>query len=156
MEGTSLLTWISKSHSPDDHPIDWFWTVGFIGFAIIIGSLLTDNWTFALLAFILTMTVITSARQTAKEKDATITDKGVVAGKRFFPYKALTAFSCDERHHRPTLVVYQKTGLFRHVHIPLAQPATCESVRAALAGKLKETAHTYTLSELIGERLGII
>ena len=70
---------------------NWYWTAGLVVAGLLLYSLLTRNFLFALLVILATLTIIMFQRN-IKEVDFQITEDGILVNNKFYDYKAVKNF----------------------------------------------------------------
>lgn len=144
----SLIEWQAWEHN-DGEPraLRWFVWIGGGALALIIISLLTQNFLLAIILLVGTLAILAHHARAPELIDFALTPKGVKVGNRLYPYRELKAFSLSEPEERPELRLHSDKILLPHIVIPLENQIGPDAVRGYLLAYLPEERHDENLIE---------
>jgi len=93
-----LLHWKVLEYKHREKSTDWYWTVGLIGLCIAIAAFFFKNNLFGILILLSTGILLSSASRKPEVIICEISDRGVRAGKLFYPFENLETFNIDIDH----------------------------------------------------------
>ncbi len=115
------MHWQALEYNHTEKSSDWFWALGLVVLAGIVGSLVVNN---ILLAVLLLVGGFALAVFAAREPDMVsfaLTQRGVRIDDKLYPFKSLNAFHISEVHHEqtPKLILKPKSFIVPLIIVPL-------------------------------------
>jgi len=147
------ITWEALEHVYYEKTRDWYWIVGTIGVTVSILSVIFSNYVFALFLFIATGTIMIHAAHFPSIVKVELQSNGIRVGSTFYPYRELNAFSLNEEHNPPMLVLDSKAFLYPDVRIFIEETSP-QMVRDFLLDHLDEKYHQPSMVEGLIHYLG--
>ena len=103
-KGKVVLSWITPEYIVHDKSKRWYLIAGLIILLTVIISLLTENWSLALVTIILSSVYYVTHRYSPpKDIEIKLTEMGIQVGHMFFPYSHIQAFWIIDKHGLKTL-----------------------------------------------------
>ena len=139
-EYTKNFVWESPEFVYREKKVDWFWWVGAIGVAAIVGAVLTKNYVFAVFLLIATVMVIIYARRKPDILTIELSDQGIKIGSDFIHYDVLDAFwvtnelTPDGNH----LIIHSQSRRLPLDIITLTDEMNPVAIREFLVGRIPE------------------
>jgi len=91
--GNPLVSWEVDEYEKHDRPVRWYIFVSVIAVGLIIYALFTANFLFAVIILMIGIISYLSGFREPRRLSISVTDNGLVVGKRFYPYKDIKNFS---------------------------------------------------------------
>lgn len=147
------INWHAPEYYFREKSADWYWAVGIISLSAAATSIILDNVLFGLLLVIGAFSLMIYASRRPAIIDIEINEKGVKAGKVFYPYSNLDSFWVEETHSYPKILLRSKKVLVTHIVIHLEEKDP-EEVREFLREHLPEVEQSESLAHSVMEYLG--
>jgi len=147
------LEWQALEHAYYAKSADWYWIVSIVGLTASLLVSIFGNGVFGLLLMIATGTVILHGGRIPGVTKIELLPRGVRIGSTFYPYSNLTAFSINEEHDPPILVLDCKAFLTPDIRI-FIEGVSSEQVRDHLLDHLDEKYHEHSFTEGLIHYLG--
>jgi hypothetical protein len=151
----SLLNWRIHAYPHYERGPLWYVVAGIVGGGLLIASIWTGNYLFAVLVLFAGAVVLAMSGRTPPEIDVEISPLGVRRGLHFYPYKSIKNFWIV--YDPPIRSLNLVTGsIFGNVHIPIDDQDPSE-VRDLLKNFLAEdlARDTETFSDMVSRILRI-
>ena len=122
MPRPTFFEWTGAEYEYQERSADWYWVLGILATAIVVVAILFGN---ILLALVVIAAAVAIALQTVKrpvEHHFSLTEEGLVIGRRLYPYGSMFSFSILEYVDEsipPSLSIYLKSIWIPHLVIPL-------------------------------------
>ncbi|MEK7642285.1 MAG: hypothetical protein AAB392_00610 [Patescibacteria group bacterium] len=114
----TLLEWQSPEHHFDRKTIDWYWGLGIISIAGAVLAFYFDNFLFGIFIIIAALTVGILSYKETRSMRVGITSKGVVVGKRLYPFRSIRSFWIEEDHiHGPRILLHPMSNFLPLISI---------------------------------------
>lgn len=137
--GDVLLGWEVPEYEQPPKSRTWYLAAGLAGLAGLIYALFTSNFLFALIIIIAAVILILTEGQEPQRVAISLTDEGLILGKRFYDYDEFKNFSIVYKPKQDVKNLYfEFHNFFRHrITIPL-EDVNPVKVRDILADYLPE------------------
>lgn len=121
MQEETLITWSAKLYEPKHKSVDWFWILGTITFIAIALLFYFQNYVFAAVIFIASITIGIYANEHLDEETISITKKGIQIDSDFYNFEEIKSFwvFTEDMEHNKRLLLTLKRNFFVHVNLPL-------------------------------------
>lgn len=155
--GEVLLAWDMPSHTVYNRGWLWYLIAGALGMALIISAVVTANYLFAIIVFILAIIIALTALRPPEAIPIHLTETGCAIGRRFYRYRELAQFAIV---YQPPVVrnlyLEFKTGARPRITIDLCDQNPLE-IREILGTHVKENVDQTEepFSDLMGRVLKI-
>ena len=125
--GKKIMSWRVPEYDKHERTKNWYVIAIIFGALLVIYSFFTGNFLFAAIVVIGALVVIIHDGQEPLQVDFSITDQGVIVGKKFYDYDVLKDFSLVYKPHQQVKnlyfefknVVRPRLSLPLHNHNPL-------------------------------------
>jgi len=91
--GNILYSWIISEHEKHYRESSWFIIAGAISFILLIYSIYTSNFLFALIIMITAFVIILNEGKEPLKLKFFITEDGIIVGRKFYDYDEIKDFS---------------------------------------------------------------
>ena len=119
-KGNTLLSWHFPEFETYERGPIWYIIFFIIGGALILYSILTVNFLFAVIVVMVTIIILLGHRKEPSEIDIDITEAGLEIGDKFYMYKEIKSFFIIyEPPHVMTLFIQLKSSTKPRLSIPL-------------------------------------
>lgn len=148
--GKVLAQWETLEHAPAEHGQKTYTIVIAVFIAIVAYALYTNSPLMAIVFILIGMVGYLSLNRPEEPTRYTITDKGIVVGREFYPFEDISSFFILEDHPDfPKHLIIQTDGwLVSHVHIPLAEQHV-EAIRSLIITSVPERKYEPSLIDTI-------
>ncbi len=146
------ITWEFPEYVKHIRKKGWYIWASFISLLIIIYSLLTTNYLFALLVIMFDLILVINHRQDPQKIEFTINHDGIHLGKKFYKYNDISKFwLIYQPPHAKNLYFEFKTSIRPKLSIPLGDQDPLE-VKSFLRQYLEEDLdqENESLTDIIG------
>ncbi len=147
------LRWHTLEYASSKRSNDWFWGFGLIVFLGIAVAFFLDNGLLAVIILLSAAVVGILSVRDPREIDCRLSERGVLVGDDFYPYRQIGSFSIHNRHDEPKLVLSLKKFMVPHISIPLGNTNQKE-VRSFLKEYVPEEDEHHDVADSIARRLG--
>lgn len=147
------IVWQTYEHAPQERSVDWFWGAGLV---IVVGALLSfifSNFLFAIIIVLGGGTLMHYQKRGPELMDFELNERGVKAGKTFYPYENLNSFWVVDKQAQAKLLLESKRTIMPLIDLPL-DGANLVEVKTFLARHLKQEKHEESIINILAERLG--
>ncbi len=152
-EQTSL-SWSAHEYEWKERSVDWFWTIGLIAIAVLVGAVLLGDTLFGiLLALGLGLIAYLSIRK-PEIITVVVNEKGILIGENFLPYKKLKHFYVAKDSASPSLLLMTDRFFIPMASVPL-EGSDPDIIREYLLPHLEEKEMEESRSHKILERFGL-
>lgn len=149
------ISWQHHEHTHIEKSVDWFWTVGIVGFGGVVLSLFFKNFLFALIIILFVAISFTLVRRVPRLLQFEITRKGVRAGNTLYPFSLLDSFWVEDTDHYDKIILKSKKPLSPFIIIPFDSTVTnAEGLRDYLLDYLDEEELEEPLHHILMEWFG--
>lgn len=149
------MEWLVLEYKEGGRPKAWFWTIGVATLAVIIASVLWNNFLLAILFLLGGATILLLGARPPRVIKCGVLEEGVRFGDRLFHYHALKSFCLiDDPARGRRLVVASKKTFLPHLHLPVGEEISTPALRARLAERLPEVPHEETVADALHDWLG--
>jgi len=90
--GKILASWSVPEFDKPKRPLAWYLFFGFIGLGLLIYAIITVNYLFALIIFLIGFIIYLREQNEPELVKFIITEKGIKLGKNFYSYKEIKNF----------------------------------------------------------------
>lgn len=104
--GKKIMGWRVPEYDKHERTKNWYIMAGLAAMALIIYSLFSGNFLFAAIVVIGALVVIIHDGQEPLRVDFSITDQGVIVGRKFYDYDVLKDFSLVYKPHQQIKNLY--------------------------------------------------
>lgn len=132
---------------------DWYWAVGITAIALIITSILTKNFLFAIFIILGTIMIFYFAKRHPEEHEAIVNRRGVMVGEILYPTDSIKHFWIDHSSGESKLLLMSSRLLNPIISIALDEGIE-EEVRQILSAKILEKQISEPKHWLVMEKLG--
>lgn len=133
---------------------EWFWAGAIVGAALIIVALIQKNFLFAIVVVLAGFLVYIYSQKEPRKISFSISNRGVIIGKRLYEYDSLKSFWIFYEPPRiRELSIESKKHFMPRIALPLDE-ADPIKLREALIQFLPEIKHEEDLSDMIAKRVG--
>lgn len=156
MTPDKLISWQALEYEHRERSVDWFWALGIVALTGAVISFLLENFLFGVFilvgAFVLALYAVRKPHILYFE----LNDKGVVIGKRLFPYETLDSFWVEDRFEgrEPKLFFTSKKAFVPHLIIPLSDMSPSQ-IREFLSSRVEEKEQFESLAHKFLEFFGL-
>ncbi|MBU4315533.1 hypothetical protein KJ673_03990 [Patescibacteria group bacterium] len=91
--GNAIVSWETWEYPPHERSRQWYIIVSVIGIALLVFTIITANYLFALIILMTGIIVLINAMRHPDRLEVHITDSGIVLGDAFYEYKAIKEFA---------------------------------------------------------------
>ena len=119
--GEALHSWIVPEYMQHERPRLWYIAASIIGCILIIFSLFSSNFLFAVIVIIGALIVIIHDGQKPAKVKITITNEGIIIGRNFYGFNGLKNFATVEKKNENIKNLYfeRKSATGQRISIPL-------------------------------------
>jgi hypothetical protein len=135
--GQILLSWPTYAHDHYIRGMAWYVIFGILWTAFVVYSVWTFNFTLAAILVMFAAVVAIQATRAPHHFEAVLTDRGILIGDRFVPYRDLVDFWIIYDPPICSLYLDLKTALVTRLHIGL-ESVDPNKVREILRNNVKE------------------
>jgi len=153
------LRWYAQEHELHERGLGWYIFMGLAIMGMLLWAVLSENWTFALL--IVAVTALYShyekeARSGDNLIEVVLSDIGIKAGKRRYPFSNISGFwVVYEQHIQKALYIQIKNNLYGEVEIMLGDQNP-ERIKRFLRKRIPEIKNkSISITKLISKLLKI-
>jgi len=148
------LSWQTYEYVQKKRRVEWFWAVGIIAVAVIVVSIIFQNFLFAILVLLSVFTLFLFASREPRLVTFSITARGILAGKLLYPYTSLESFCISKTDPESiNLLVKTTKNLSPLITIPLSN-VNPDDVGGLLAQYLAEEELSQPPLQKIMDSLG--
>ena len=135
----TIFEWRSPEHRFDKKTADWYWMFGIACIAITTLAFYFGNILFGIFIIIAGITIGTLSYKETKEVEVKITTKGVILGRKLYPWRSYSMFSIDYEHmHESRILLHPISQILPLVVIPISEQVDLEDLRSILREFLEE------------------
>lgn len=91
--GKTLAQWHFQESEKPERPVSWYVILSLISIALLIYSVVTSNFLFAVIVIMTIVILFLNQRKRSIELEIKITEAGIEMGEKFYAYKDLDKFS---------------------------------------------------------------
>ena len=91
--GEDLISWEVPEYVKHERSSLWYIIAGVIGFALLILSVFTANYLFSFIIVLVALIVIITAKEDPEKVVVSITDEGIIVGRKFYDFDEFKTFS---------------------------------------------------------------
>ncbi len=114
----SIIEWQSPEHHFDRKTLDWYWGLGIIAIACATLAFYFGNFLFGIFIIIAALTIGFLSYKETRSANVAITYKGIVFGRRLYPYQNFRSFWIEEDHiHGPRILLHPESSYLPLVSI---------------------------------------
>jgi len=88
-----VISWNVPEYNTYDRSRNWYIVAGVVAFGFLVFSFLTHNFLFAVIVIIAVLMYVLNHGQEPMMINITLTDEGVIVGRKFYDYDELKNFS---------------------------------------------------------------
>jgi len=147
------ISWEALEHAYYEKSSDWYWIVGTVGITLAILALVFGNIILSILLIIATGSMLLHGARVPGIIKIELLPKGVRVGNNLYPYSQIKAFSLNEEHDPPILVLDSRALLAPDINV-FIEKVTPEEVRDYLLDHLDEKYHEPSAAEGLIHYLG--
>src|SRR3989338_5702531 len=93
-----VIEWETLEYEHREKPNNWYWMVGFLSVAFVIGTIVMKNFLLAILIILGAFTLVLYARRPPRVIHIAVNRRGIQIHKSLFPFHTLRSFWIhDER-----------------------------------------------------------
>ncbi len=94
----SIIQWQSPEHHFDRKSLDWYWGLGILAIAGATLAFYFNNFLFGIFIILAALTIGLLSYKETRSVNIAITYKGIVFGRRLYPYQNFRSFWIEEDH----------------------------------------------------------
>ncbi len=148
-----IIEWETYEYEPKERSSNWYWLVGFISLALIVGSIISKNFLLAILIILGAFTLMLYAARRPHVIKIAVSRRGIQIHQNLFPFHSLHSFWLHDDEFERKIILRSEKLLMPHIHIPLAEEVDHEALRVFLLDFLPEEPHRPTVIDLLAEYL---
>lgn len=150
----SEIFWLAPEYRHYPKSKDWFWTVGFISFLLVVVALLLRNFLFAAFVALAGFAFALFSARRPHIVRFTLSAKGVLIHRTLYPFQHLKSFWIYyEPAGKKALSIESQKMFMPFITVPLGD-IDPNLVRSYLKRFLKETEHQESVIEQLFEYIG--
>jgi len=156
MARVALFEWEGQEYEHSPKSADWYWALGILAIASVIASILFNNYLFAVLIVISTITIALYGAKHPPTHRFRIVEHGLAIGDELYPFEKMISFSVledIEGELPPLLSIKNESWLSPHLMIPL-QGVDADAVYVHFLHHVDEGKHEHSLTDLVAAWLG--
>lgn len=135
----TILEWHSPEHHFDRKANDWYWILGIVCVATAVLAFYFDNFLFGIFVIIAGLTVGMLSYRETKVVQIQLTTKGIVFGKRLYPWLAYRSFWIEDDHvHGPRILMHPTSSIATMASIPINDEVDLNDIQEILVQFLEE------------------
>ena len=154
MEEEYKLRWQSPEYLHSEKSTDWYWVFGILGLALIVISVIMENYLFSVLLLISILAIALHSKKTPDVIDYEINKSGIIIGNTMHPYSSLKSFWVDMENANPPKLLLKTDKFFQPLTTINLFDVEPDEVSNYLAHFLPEEELHEPLSNHIMEYLG--
>jgi hypothetical protein len=148
------ISWTTLEHAYRPKHASWFGALGILAAAGVVASILLNNFLFAVLIVVGGLVLGLVGARRPEPITISLTNRGILAGNRLYPYQSLVSFWVSFETDPPRLILQPKSRLTATVSF-FIEDLSPDDVRLYLLDHLKEEElEEASLPETIAHRLG--
>lgn len=147
------LTWKAFEHAEKQRTPDWYWSVGVVGGALALTSILFDNVLFGVFIILGTATLLLQTLRKPRHIEFEVFHKGVRIADKLHLYATLESFWVTSTPE-PRLLIKSKKRLAPLLVLPLASEVDIELLEDTLLEFIDEEELHLPVSQIAMEYLG--
>ncbi|MDD4900869.1 MAG: hypothetical protein PHS62_02010 [Patescibacteria group bacterium] len=105
-QGKKIISWSVPEYDKHERTKAWYIIAGIVGVAFIVYSFLSGDFLFAAIVIIGALIMIIHDGQEPLQVDFSITDQGLVVGRKFYDYDVVKDFSIVYKPHQNVKNLY--------------------------------------------------
>lgn len=149
------ISWTVTETAPTKKTYNWYWAVGIIAVGVSVGSIIAQNYLFAVLIVLGAFALMLAGSRGGARYQCSVTERGVRIGQEFIPMEKIKRFSILE-DDTPMFLVLDIQSMMGMTSVPIAENVDYRSVRTLLKNKNVEEAENMRSSvEGISRALGL-
>ena len=148
------IKWQAPEYIHTEKGADWYWALSIIGLALIIVSVIMENYLFSILLLISFLAVVLHAQKPPAEINCEINKSGVFIGEKFHSFANLESFKLDTESSDPPRLLIKSRKIFQPLIVLILPNIDPEEVSNYLAYFLTENDLSEPLSHRVMEYLG--
>jgi hypothetical protein len=119
--GAIIASWVVSEYEQHERPQIWYILAFLVGLALLAFSYFTDNFLFAVIILIFALIMVLHDGQLPGKVKFTITEEGIIIGKKFIDYDEIKDFSVIYKPREEAKNLYfEFNGFLKHrLTIPL-------------------------------------
>ncbi len=138
MDTVRAVSWEAPEYHYSEKKGDWYFALGIIVAACVVGSLLLGNALLALLSLVAGGAVAVASSKKPVVVPFAVTVRGIRVGDELYPFGKLTSYHIDEEDPRgPQMLVLAKHKFSPLLTLPLPEEYI-DDIEDIMRGKLKE------------------
>lgn len=148
------ISWQALEYKRKEKTANWYWAVIIIALSLVIISLMTHNFLFAIIIVISTIILLSFSVNPPNILNIIMNQKGIVVGKDMYPFATLASFwveSMDNDNQK--ILLKSKKIIMPLIVVPLEEHHHLD-IREFLLQYLPEEEIHEPLSQKIMEKLG--
>lgn len=106
------IKWSAPEYIRGEKSSDWYWILAIIGLALIIISIIMDNYLFAILLLISFFAVVLHSHKEPSVLECEINKNGITLGKELMPYPTLESFRVEKENSLPPKLLIKSHKFF--------------------------------------------
>lgn len=149
-----IFQWEAMEFEKTPKTKEWFWAGAILGAALIIVAIVQRNFLFGIIVVLAGFLVYVYSQKEPRKISFSISNRGVIIGKRLYEYDSLKSFWIFYEPPRiKELSIESKKHFMPRISLPLDE-ADPVKLREALIQFLPEIKHEEDLSDMIAKRVG--
>lgn len=148
------VVWSAPEHEHMEKDLGWYTFVGLVALIIVIFAFWKSDFFFAVFIIIATGLLMIFGSRPPKTYEFRIDSRGIVVGKKFYPYEILNNFSIRMHAGSPReIVIRKKTAINPFMHLP-AERYMIAHAKDILETHLPEVEFDETFADIFADFLG--
>jgi hypothetical protein len=116
-----LLSWTAPEFIKHEKSAGWFWALGIIGVALVVVSLMMQNYLFILIVILAAFLIYIQAKKRPTNIRVTLTNKGIIINDKEYAYSDLRSFWIFEEPEIECLSLISKKLTQPQIQIPFGE-----------------------------------
>ncbi len=139
----ALVVWEAPEHHHVEKNSDWYWILGIVAVAGAVLSLLFNNVLFAFFILIAAFTAALHAERKPRTMHFAISQRGIVANDKLYPFSSLDSFWIEDHEHHPEILIKSSHFFMPYIILPIGNNDP-DDIHSVLAQFLPEVEHHET------------
>ena len=148
------IEWQAPEYFHTEKGADWYWALSIIGLALIIVSVIMENYLFSVLLLISFLAIVLHAQKTPANIDYEINKNGIIIGENFYSYANLESFKVNVENSNPPRLLLKSRKTFQTLLTINLLDVDPDEISNYLAYFLPEDELSEPLSHRVMEYLG--
>ncbi|MBI2037936.1 MAG: hypothetical protein HYT15_03365 [Candidatus Magasanikbacteria bacterium] len=118
--GDLVFSWTVKEYEEHDRSPRWYLVMGLIGAALLLFSVISGNYLFALIVVLFGIILFLQDTQRPMEVFFGVTEAGLIVGDKYYPFKELSKYWIVYNPPEVKNIYFVTTSILKHrLQVPL-------------------------------------